>query len=148
MARKPRKKIADPVEVDIIDELRLSQFLKEIEPYLKTFQMGDCYIMVAWSVEEGWHLSISTNYRYPSWDEIAHARYKLIPGDVHVGLPLPPNKMYISFHDNCFHLHESPVRGRPYKMSGPPKDYDKVIKQNTYTKDIINKSTHKHLKKE
>lgn len=146
MARKPRKKVVDPIEVEVIEEIRTSQLIGEIEPYIKTFKMGECFIILAWSVEEGWHLSISTNYRYPSWDEIAHARYSLLPDDVHMGLPLPPSKQYISLHHNCFHLHEMPVRGRPYKMSEPPGDYEEVTNENTLLEDVIRKAGNRFVK--
>lgn len=51
-----------------------------------------------------WHLSISHPSRYPSWDEIADARYELIPDDVTVALLLPPRDEYVNAHPYCFHL--------------------------------------------
>lgn len=61
-----------------------------------------------------WHLSIShrTNEhppqagRYPTWDEIAHARYELLPGDLTFAMMLPPRSQYVAVHDTTFHLHE------------------------------------------
>lgn len=61
------------------------------------------------------HLSIShrTNGkkpkpgRYPTWDEIADARYKLLPLDVHFAMVLPPPDTYVAHHDTTFHLHET-----------------------------------------
>lgn len=61
------------------------------------------------------HLSIShrTNTkpprpgRYPRWDEIADARYKLLPDDVHFAMVLPPPDSYVAHHDTTFHLHET-----------------------------------------
>lgn len=61
-----------------------------------------------------WHLSIShrTNDnppqpgRYPTWDEIAHARYELLPGDLPFAMMLPPKSEYVALHDTTFHLHE------------------------------------------
>lgn len=62
---------------------------------------------------DGWHLSIShapTNPkrsgRYPTWDEIAHARYGLLPDDVMFAMLLPPQDEYVALHDTTFHLHE------------------------------------------
>lgn len=61
---------------------------------------------------DGWHLSISHRRnngqpgRYPSWDEIAHARYELLPDDVTVAMLLPPPDEYVALHDTTFHLHE------------------------------------------
>lgn len=61
-----------------------------------------------------WHLSIShrTNHRpprpgrYPTWDEIADARYLLLPDDRTFVMELPPPAEYVAVHDTTFHLHE------------------------------------------
>lgn len=61
---------------------------------------------------DGWHLSISHRTgtkrpgRYPSWDEIAHARYELLPDEVTVAMLLPPPDEYVAAHPTTFHLHE------------------------------------------
>ena len=61
---------------------------------------------------EGWHLSVSfvdnrgRPSRYPSWDEIADARYRLLPDDVTMAMFLPPPEEYVAVHDTTFHLHE------------------------------------------
>jgi hypothetical protein len=60
----------------------------------------------------GWHMSISHRgpknraVRYPRWDEIAHARYELLPHDVDFVMHLPPPDEYVAVHDTTFHLHE------------------------------------------
>lgn len=65
----------------------------------------------------GLHLSISfaddcnRPTRYPTWDEIAHARYQLLPHDVDFVMHLPPPGEYVAVHATCFHLHEHPERG-------------------------------------
>ena len=53
-----------------------------------------------------WHLSISHSRRYPHWNEIKEARYRLIPNEVMVALFLPPMEQYVNVHGNCFHLHQ------------------------------------------
>ena len=61
-----------------------------------------------------WHLSIShrTNEerpqpgRYPTWDEIADARYRFIPDEVTVAMLLPPRAEYVNAHATTFHLWE------------------------------------------
>lgn len=64
----------------------------------------------------GWHLSISfANHkgkpsRYPSWDEITHARTELLPSEVGFVMHLPPEGEYVALHDSTFHLHEWPER--------------------------------------
>lgn len=66
-----------------------------------------------------WHLSVSHEShsvrrakRYPSWDELAHARYELLPADIDVVMRLPPPEDFIDVHDTTFHLHEE-KRERP-----------------------------------
>ena len=57
-------------------------------------------------VRQRWHLSISCRDRYPTWDEIKEARYRLIPNNVTMAMLLPPKEQYVNIHPNCFHLHE------------------------------------------
>lgn len=56
--------------------------------------------------EKEHHLSISHPARYPTWDEIAEARYKFLPDALTFALYLPPKAEYVNLHPNCFHLHE------------------------------------------
>lgn len=64
----------------------------------------------------GWHLSVSFRNprneltRYPTWDELTHARYELLPDDIDVVMHLPPPAEYVALHDTTFHLHEQPDR--------------------------------------
>lgn len=51
-----------------------------------------------------WHLSIAHEDRYPTWDEVADVRYKLIPDDVTMAMLLPPPGEYVNAHEHCFHL--------------------------------------------
>lgn len=63
-----------------------------------------------------WHLSIShrTNEavpqpgRYPTWDEIADARYRFVPDAVTMAMLLPPRSEYVNIHNTTFHLWEVP----------------------------------------
>lgn len=63
---------------------------------------------------QGWHLSISHKHkkpgmkRYPSWDEIADARYTVLPDELTFAMLLPPIAEYVSVHDTTFHLYEIP----------------------------------------
>lgn len=74
--------------------------------------------LVACVAEEptGWHLSISHRdhrgelSRYPTWDEIAHARDELLPADVDFVMFLPKAGDYVALHATTFHLHEHPER--------------------------------------
>jgi hypothetical protein len=66
----------------------------------------------------GWHLSISfashrgAHTRYPSFDEIADARYQLLPAEITVAMILPPPEEYVALHMTTFHLHEIDTCGR------------------------------------
>ena len=73
--------------------------------YLRTYQLGDCPVVVT---REGgrWHLSISHPRRYPTWDEVAAARYRLLPKSGMFAMPLPPEEQYINLHQFCFHVYE------------------------------------------
>jgi hypothetical protein len=73
-------------------------------PGAKAYLLGECSVLI--SREHGeWHLSIAHPTRYPTWDEIAQARYRLLPPEIWVALYLPPADQYVNFHRNCFQLH-------------------------------------------
>lgn len=78
---------------------------------------GDLIALVAHE-PTGWHLSISHRAtgrtpRYPTWDEITHARYELLPDDVTVALLLPPAAEYTAIHATTFHLWEINPEAHP-----------------------------------
>ncbi len=77
-----------------------------IEQQTDCYKAGKLTIMVSFQPETGWHMSISRNDRYPYWDEIAYARYELLPQDMTFVFILPPREEYINVHNFCFHLHE------------------------------------------
>jgi len=54
--------------------------------------------------ERVFHMSISHADRYPTWDEVADARYELIPDDVTMAMLLPPREQYVNVDEHCFHL--------------------------------------------
>jgi hypothetical protein len=68
----------------------------------------------------GWHLSIShrsnllgpTGHplpgRYPTWDEIADARYLFCPKTITMAMLLPPPEEYVNIHQSTFHLWQVP----------------------------------------
>ena len=80
--------------------------IKSPVPYCKAYRWGDCQVFVGQEPIIGWHLSVSVPYRYPTWDEIAAARYDLVPDEVTMAMFLPPRAEYVNIHNNCFHLHE------------------------------------------
>lgn len=84
---------------------------------LRVFQrdVHDGHLSVIVGIEpKGWHLSIShrTNEmrprpgRYPTWDEIADARYQFVPNEVTMAMLLPPRQEYVNLHATTFHLHQ------------------------------------------
>lgn len=79
-------------------------------PGVKKYLMGECVILISHEKHENdvlkWHLSISTNYRYPLWDEIYKARYNLIPDNINMAMFLPEKERYLNVHEFCFHLFE------------------------------------------
>ena len=82
-----------------------------IHAYRLNLDDGRLAVIVA-KEPKGWHLSIShadhhgEPDRYPTWDEIADARYDLLPNDVTVAMLLPPREQYVNLHDTTFHLHQ------------------------------------------
>ena len=80
-------------------------------PTCKAFQWGVVRVLVG--IEPaGWHMSISTPNRYPTWDEIKQARYDFVPDEVTMAMILPPKSEYVNLHNFCFHLHEIDAEGK------------------------------------
>jgi hypothetical protein len=77
--------------------------LNGVNSVLRCYRLGECSIFVTREYGE-WHLSIAHRGRYPTWDEIAEARYRLLPDDAHMALLLPPKSQYVNRHKNCFQL--------------------------------------------
>lgn len=83
------------------------------------YELGECRVIVAREPSPdgiAWHLSISHPSRYPTWDEIKTARYRLTPSDVTMAMILPPPDEYVNVEaqDNVFHLWQIPgeAKGR------------------------------------
>lgn len=51
------------------------------------------------------HFSISCPNRDPTWEEIAAARYALLPKLKDCVMLLPPEDDYVNAHEHCFHVH-------------------------------------------
>jgi len=79
-----------------------------MEKDVRAFSFGDCIVFVGSTEHDGWHMSISCSDRYPTWDEIAHARYTLLSDDLNMVMMLPPHNEYVNLHNNTFHLYEAP----------------------------------------
>jgi hypothetical protein len=94
------------------DDVRITQMYAEQGAMLVgLWKLGECPIIVSREPDSGslrswWHMSISHADRYPTWNEIGQARYKLLPSELTFGILLPPVEQYVNLHPNCFHLHE------------------------------------------
>lgn len=82
-----------------------------VNSYLRTYRLGRCSIIV--TKEYGrWHLSIACDDRLPTWDEVAEARYRIVPDAVTMAMLLPPRAEYINLHPNCLQMIEVAVDGQ------------------------------------
>lgn len=77
-------------EMDLIDRGAL---------HAAVYSMGECTVFVAREPQGAdgtylWHLSISAPGRYPTWDEIKAARYRLLPQELCFCMFLPPPDLY------------------------------------------------------
>lgn len=92
----------------------LERLIGPANSYLRTYELGECSVIVTREFEH-YHLSIAHSRRYPTWDEIAEAWYRVVPGAAgRTGvLVLPPLHEYINFHPNCFQVHEVDGAGAP-----------------------------------
>lgn len=116
--RRTAKTRLEVRELKLSPQLEVMRQRGDVEPDLRRFMVGDCQVLLGQMPGEGWHLSISHLQRYPTWDEVAEARYALIPDDVTVAMLLPPRAEYVNLHSNCFHLYEI-VLPRIITVGGP-----------------------------
>ncbi len=107
MKHKGKTKIPDAIKHNVA-QIEQMKALGIIQPGTQAYLMGRCKILVSPPIDDGWgwHMSISHPKRYPKWDEIAKARYDLLPTDRVFVMVLPPQEQYVNLHDNCFHLWE------------------------------------------
>ena len=82
-----------------------------LAPGTTAWKLGECGVFVSREpidmiYEPRWHLSISHESRYPTWEEIGEARDRLLPDDAFMCVPMPPRAYWLSIHPNCFHLWE------------------------------------------
>jgi hypothetical protein len=87
------------------DNPMMARFFAMMQGASRFFKMGKVKIILS-RYEHGWHMSISHPERYPTWDEIAKARYELIPNEVTMAMILPPQEEFVNIHNFCFQLME------------------------------------------
>jgi hypothetical protein len=73
---------------------------------VRVWQLGECSVVVTHNNGTEWHLSIAHPLRYPYWDEIAEARYRLLPPGITMAILLPPEENWVNIHPNCFQMNE------------------------------------------
>jgi len=99
----PLKEIPTPADLQ-------RRLINDRNTYLRAYMLGECSVLVT-KEDDAWHLSIAHPGRYPRWDEISEARYRLLPEDKVIAMILPPRKAYINIHENCFQMFEIPDDG-------------------------------------
>lgn len=98
-----------PAPVEITRTKRGALMTLGIQPGSRAYLLGRCTILVSPPFDgQGWHMSISHEQRYPTWDEVCAAWYGLVPdADTRsAAMILPPKADYINIHNFCFQVHE------------------------------------------
>lgn len=67
----------------------------------RVYTVGECHVIQSIKT----HISISHPTRDPTWEEIASARYTLLPKLKDCVMVLPPEDEYANLHEHCFHVH-------------------------------------------
>jgi hypothetical protein len=74
----------------------------------RAFAWGYVRVIVGEEPVVGWHMSISTPHRLPTWEEVREARYAFVPDEVTMAMLLPPRNEYMNIHEYCLHLYQVP----------------------------------------
>jgi antitoxin (DNA-binding transcriptional repressor) of toxin-antitoxin stability system len=80
-----------------------------LDAYVGTIPGVGIHLSIAhkrYNKRDGWHPG-----RYPTWDEIADARDRLLPADRAFVMELPKPENYVAEHLTTFHLHEQMADG-------------------------------------
>lgn len=109
---------------------RVASTIQEMMPettYARGYQRGDVRVMVTKDAGR-WHLSASCAYRYPTYDEIADARYDLLADNLEMVMVLPPAANYVNSHPYTFHLWEMHDPEMPIERdpTGTPRTKDGI----------------------
>ena len=107
-ARSHWEETVPPIELD--DHFRASQ--ATVRTFRRRVGDGVLAVILTHHPEYGYQMSVSFMdhrqrlSRYPRWDEIADARYTLIPEEVDMCMRLPPPDQYVALHATTFQLVE------------------------------------------
>ena len=91
-----------------------------LQPGTKAYKRGICKILISPPHNgKGWHMSISTSSRDPTWSEIRDAWYDLIHDaeNRNGAMFFPPKNEYVNLHPYCFHVHEVPLDAKEQKIN-------------------------------
>ncbi len=90
-----------------------------LQPGSKAYKRGSCIIILSPPHGQcGWHMSISTSYRDPTWKEIRDAWYDLVPDaeTKNGAMFFPPKEEYVDVQKYCFHVHEMPLMAKQWSV--------------------------------
>jgi hypothetical protein len=90
-------------------ELAARFLIPGVNSYLRIYGIGpehDACSVVMTREYERWHQSIAHPRRLPTWDEVAFARYRFLPGDIVAAMVLPPLASYVNLHEFCLQINE------------------------------------------
>lgn len=78
-----------PAELPKIYEIPADRFIFELLEGMQVYEMGALLITRIVAEPAGVVLTITHQHRWPTWEEVAHARYTLVPDYITMALPLP-----------------------------------------------------------
>ena len=111
LSRQRSEWAADEAKAGTIQELVHTAGMNLLGCFVRPVHDG--HLRAIHTLDDGkHHLSVSFTAhrgspRYPTWDELAHARHALLPDDLDMVMHLPPPNDYVAVHDTTFHLHET-----------------------------------------
>ena len=91
--------------VPVPPELRERLLVPGVNDYLHVYRVGECSAIVTREMGR-WHLSVAHPTRLPTWDEVAVARYRLLPEGITAAMLMPPRAEYVNVHEHCFQVVE------------------------------------------
>ena len=94
------------VTQNAMDQMNQFTVIQFGDASVRWFKMGKIRACLTLDDNLGYTLSVSHNRRYPTWDEVCHLRYELIPDNHTMMMMLPPKDEYINMHNFCFILTE------------------------------------------
>lgn len=86
-------------------KIELARLDKSLGESCRSYMVGKCTAIVAFSEKTGWFMSVSHPDRTPTWKEVRIARGSLIPNPARMALILEP-EYAINAKTKVFHLWE------------------------------------------